>query len=121
LGTDAKERGLIDEFGGVMDAVEEAARRAGVTRDYQLAQFPEVSWKSALRQLATPGLPSVFAGDEEMEAVQVDGMPQLMHILGRPLEALQNLQAFAVGEPLAMLPFSYVVEDGFPGADVATQ
>ena len=115
LGKEAKEKGLVDEFGGLSDAIEDAAKRASLSRDYQVVHFPQVGWKSALRQLATPSIPGVFGEGSELEAVEVDGIPQLLQFLGRPLEALRNLQGFSAGEPLALLPFSYVIEDGFSG------
>ena len=40
-GIDAKQNGLIDEFGGLMAAIDAAAEKAGVEDDYRLIKYPE--------------------------------------------------------------------------------
>lgn len=40
-GIDAKQNGLIDEFGGLMAAIDAAAKKAGVEDDYRLIKYPE--------------------------------------------------------------------------------
>ena len=40
-GIDAKQNGLVDEFGGLMAAIDAAAKKAGVEDDYRLIKYPE--------------------------------------------------------------------------------
>jgi len=40
-GLTAKENGLVDQYGGLMDAIKAAAKKAGIEDDYRLIKYPE--------------------------------------------------------------------------------
>lgn len=40
-GVNAKENGLVDQYGGLMDAIKAAAQKAGIEDDYRLIKYPE--------------------------------------------------------------------------------
>ena len=40
-GINAKENGLVDQYGGLMDAIKAAATKAGIEDDYRLIKYPE--------------------------------------------------------------------------------
>ena len=52
-GTRAREIGLIDDFGGLDEAVACAARMAGVAEDYDLAYYPKIkpAWELFLEEI----------------------------------------------------------------------
>lgn len=117
LGTDAKKQGLVDEFGGLQEAIADAAKRGEISRGYDVVHFPKVSWQSVLQEWVTPSLPSLFVqgedgastawNEEELVSVREEGLPELLHSMAEPLGVLRDLSAFKVGEALALMPFAY--------------
>ena len=102
LGTDAKEKGLVDHLGGLDAAINRAVELAGIHRNYDVLEYPEVTWQSALRSAASP---SLIEASEDVSTLEV-----WMEILGKPFAPLLELAGFSRGEPLAMLPFSIQME-----------
>ncbi len=48
-GADARAAGIVDELGGVDDAIAEAAKLAGLDEEYDVEWIePELSWRDAL-------------------------------------------------------------------------
>ncbi len=62
-GTDAKKIGLVDELGGLNDAIAYAARTAKLGKDWELEEYPAVEgWEEKLLKR--------FAGSKEVRALQ---------------------------------------------------
>jgi protease-4 len=87
-GRQALARGLVDELGGLTEAVEGAKRRAGipVAQPVHLEVFPKA-------------LPSLLA------AWSWNPLRALPRTLQEPLDLADSLDSFRDGEPLAICPF----------------
>ena len=68
LGTDAKEKGLVDHLGGLDAAINRAVELAGIHRNYDVLEYPEVTWQSALRSAASP---SLIEASEDVSTLEV--------------------------------------------------
>ena len=98
-GQQARERGLVDALGGLDTAIAIAKLRAGISEDddVELVVYPpsRTLYEVLTQQLASPaaGVWASFAGGAE----------------GRALAALTApVRMFRRGEPLALMPFSFV-------------
>ncbi len=63
-GEDAKNVKLIDETGGILDAIEEAKKLAKIKGDVRIVQYPEIKWWSPLKTFESINLKSPFILDE---------------------------------------------------------
>lgn len=98
-GRQARERGLVDELGGLDTAVAIAKQRAGIPadEDVELVVYPprRTLYEALAQQFGSPGAGvwAPFAGRAE----------------GRVIAALTApVRLFRRGEPLAMMPFAFV-------------
>lgn len=67
-GEEAKAIGLVDEIGGLDAAVEYAARKAGLGRDYRLVEYPHPrEFLEALQDLLDRGLPELARSRAELD------------------------------------------------------
>ncbi|HEV7608289.1 MAG TPA: signal peptide peptidase SppA [Steroidobacteraceae bacterium] len=83
IGTDAKKNGLVDQLGLFDQAVKSAAKRAGLTGDYDVERIePELTWAESLALKIRVWFAKNFIGDiaARMPALQV----------ARQLEPLQR-------------------------------
>ena len=87
----AKEKGLVDVLGGFDDAIEIAAKKAGIEEDYKLVVYPKQ--KSMLEQIMED-----FGTDVESTYQRIK-MGQSYEIF-KTLEKLEKLQGRMV-----LLPF----------------
>ena len=98
-GRQARDRGLVDELGGLEVAVAIAKQRAGipVNEDVQLVIYPprRTLYEALAEQFETPsaGVWARLAGGAEGRAIGALTMPVRM---------------FRRGEPLALMPFAFV-------------
>lgn len=79
-GADAQKRGLVDQLGGLMDAVAEARRRAGVGSDVDVAVW--ASRGSALGSLLGAVAPAVLASPAPAAPVVPPAFEALLRSLG---------------------------------------
>lgn len=63
-GEDAKNIKLIDETGGILDAIEEAKRIAKIKGDVKVIQYPEIKWWSPFKTFEKTSLNSPFLLNE---------------------------------------------------------
>ncbi len=63
-GEDAKNIKLIDETGGILDAIEEAKRIAKIKGDVKVIQYPEIKWWSPFKTFEKMSLNSPFLLNE---------------------------------------------------------
>jgi protease-4 len=107
LGSQARERGLVDAEGGLLTVIERVATRAGLARgDYVLEAWPEGGGFGGLPRspvLAPPALVARWLGGD---AATASGP------LPRVLRALLDLPLlhFESGDALALLPFVTTLE-----------
>ena len=98
-GRQARERGLVDELGGLGAAVAIAKRRAGIpaAEDVELVVYPprRTLYEALAQQFGSPGA-GVWA-------------PLAGGVQGRVIAALTApVRMFRRGEPLALMPFAFV-------------
>ena len=98
-GRQARERGLVDELGGLDTAVTSAKQRAGipVDQDVELIVYPprRTIYEALVQQFGSSG-PDVWA-------------PLAGGVEGRVIAALTApVRLFRRGEPLALMPFAFV-------------
>jgi ClpP class serine protease len=121
LGSQAIERKLVDEIGGIHEAILAAKHSAGRDPDdaVQIRMFPQPSFLDRLLAGVLPRLPvytEVGAPPGELaEAADEDPVLRVIApILLRRLGAAVDLLPFASGEPLTMLPYHIEWGDDVP-------
>lgn len=104
-GAQAKERGLVDEFGGLDRAIEIAKQLAGIPSDKEIQRVVKPAPRSLFEQL--------FGGDEAMgedEARWQATLASLPEDLRRALQTLHLFERIRRGELMALLPFDLKIE-----------
>jgi protease-4 len=115
-GEQAKPVGLVDEFGGLLDAVQYAKSQAGLGEKdkARLILLPEES-KSLLDQLLGSGLPGLWQDATQSEDLRAQRaalsvLRQLLPGAEDLISALPGSLIAEPGEPQARLPFSMLFE-----------
>jgi protease-4 len=111
-GSQAKEKGLIDEVGGLREALVYAAERAGLDpyAPLSLAHYPRPSVWESLAELVVPPLPSLAEpgavapreGDTSGESSESLGAADAL--VSELVSPARSLLPFEAGEPLFLLP-----------------
>ncbi|MBA3335561.1 MAG: signal peptide peptidase SppA [Acidobacteria bacterium] len=108
-GAQAKENGLIDEFGGLTRAVEVAKELANLPADKDV--------KRVVFPAPRPFLQSIFGGDDEEPTVSAAGKAQQDAIVKALPKALQKMFRYAAlydnlnrGETMAILPLELEIK-----------
>jgi protease IV len=100
-GTDAKKIGLVDDIGGLNDAIAYAAKTAKLDKDWELEEYPVVeSWEEKLIKQ--------FAGSKEVRALQTQSQDPLTAELLKVKAELSALKSF--NDPHGVyvrLPFNF--------------
>jgi protease IV len=107
-GTQAKERGLVDEFGGMDKAVEVAKQLAGLPADKGVRRVVFPAPRPLLQQwLGGGGEDSASVKAREQRAAIESALPADMRRALRYLSILENMKR---GETMAMLPFDLQIK-----------
>jgi protease IV len=100
-GTDAKKIGLVDDIGGLNDAISYAAKTAKLDKDWELEEYPVVeSWEEKLIKQ--------FAGSKEVRALQTQSQDPVTTELLKVKAELSALKSF--NDPHGVyvrLPFNF--------------
>lgn len=100
-GADAKKIGLVDDIGGLNEAIAYAAQTAKLDRDWELEEYPVVeSWQEKLIEQ--------FAGSKEVRALQTQSQDPLTTELLKVKAELSALRSF--NDPHGVyvrLPFNF--------------
>ncbi len=102
-GAQAEERGLVDELGGLADAIADAARRAGLSRDDLRVEYVEKSLSPFEQALANAGRNAglrALIGASGLPAMLLDApaareIRQTLHLLDSPPEGGRPFKAVA--------------------------
>lgn len=106
-GTQAKERGLVDEFGGMDKAVEVAKQLANLPADKGVRRVIFPAPRPFLQQLLGGGDDSASVKAREQRAAIESTLPEDMRRALRYLSILENMKR---GETMAMLPFDLQIK-----------
>ncbi|HEY0097380.1 MAG TPA: signal peptide peptidase SppA [Pyrinomonadaceae bacterium] len=108
-GTQAKERGLVDEFGGMDKAVEVAKGLANIPADKNVRRIVFPAPRSFLQQFLGGGGAegSANAKAREQRAAIESALPEDMRRALRYMSILENMKR---GETMAMLPFDLQIK-----------
>jgi protease-4 len=106
-GTQAKERGLVDEFGGMDKAVEIAKGLANLPADKGVRRVVFPAPRPFLQQLLGGGEDSASVKAREQRAAIESALPADMRRALRYLSILENMKR---GETMAMLPFDLQIK-----------
>jgi protease-4 len=106
-GTQAKERGLVDEFGGMDKAVEIAKGLANLPADKGVRRVVFPAPRPFLQQLLGGGEDSASVKAREQRAAIESALPADMRRALRYLSILENMKR---GETMAMLPFDLEIK-----------
>jgi len=107
-GAQAKERGLVDEFGGMDKAVEIAKSLAGIPADKGVRRVVFPAPRTFLQQwLGGGGEDSASLRAREQRAAFESALPADMRRALRYLSILENIKR---GETMAMLPFDLQIK-----------
>ena len=101
-GTQAKERGLVDEFGGMDKAVEVAKGLAGLPADKSVRRVVFPAPRPFLQRWLGGGEDSASVKAREQRAAVEAALPEDMRRALRYMSVLENMKR---GETMAMLPF----------------
>jgi protease-4 len=106
-GTQAKERGLIDEFGGLDKAVEVAKGLANIPADKAVRRVVFPAPRTFLQQWLGGGEDAASVKAREQRAALAAALPEDMRRALRYLSILENMKR---GETMAMLPFDLQIK-----------
>ncbi|HEV7904129.1 MAG TPA: signal peptide peptidase SppA [Pyrinomonadaceae bacterium] len=107
-GTQAKERGLVDEFGGMDKAVEVAKQLANLPADKGVRRVIFPAPRPFLQQwLGGSGDDSASVKAREQRAALESALPEDMRRALRYMSILENMKR---GETMAMLPFDLQIK-----------
>jgi protease-4 len=106
-GLQAKANGLVDELGGLDEAIALAKKRAGIAADAEVEVVNYPPRKSLFELLAEQLSGSGNHGDLQMDVRMIAGLfgagdRRALGLLTAPM------RVFSRGEPLALLPFTYM-------------
>lgn len=105
-GADAKARGLVDELGGLVDALRRARQEAGMSED---AEVKVVEWPDNVTSLPMSDLLASMVGLAELPQAPVQIWPEELVRLFGPILAVEPARAGAP-EPMAWLPLGLSVD-----------
>ncbi len=101
LGSDALDKGLVDAHGGLLDALERVATKAGVAlADVDIHYHGGIGALSGFQRLAASVL----------DAPAVDAAPPVLPELRAIADALAALASLDTGAPLALMPFTVRID-----------
>ncbi|HYO99712.1 MAG TPA: S49 family peptidase, partial [Pyrinomonadaceae bacterium] len=106
-GTQARERGLVDEFGGIDKAVEIAKGLAGIPADKGVRRVVFPAPRTFMQQFLGGGEDAASVRAREQRAALESSLPPDMRRALRYLSVLENMKR---GETMAMLPFDLQIK-----------
>jgi protease-4 len=105
-GTQAKERGLIDEFGGLEKAIEVAKQLANLPADKDVRRVAYPEGKTFFERLAQGGI-SAETEEQKAQAALVRSMPEDVQKALRFAEIFDRMKR---GEAMMMMPFELEIK-----------
>jgi len=106
-GEQAKERGLVDEFGGLDRAVEVAKGLANIPADKGVRRVAYPAPRPFFQQLFGGGEQDASVRAEQQRAAFINSMPREMR---RTLRVVSRFDRFGQNEALAILPFELDIQ-----------
>ena len=101
-GTQAKERGLVDEFGGLDRAVEIAKQLANIPADKNVRRVVLPAPRTFLERFLGGGSNEAVVRAEQQQSAVVQSLPEDVR---RSLRYLSLFERVRRGETMAMLPY----------------
>lgn len=116
VGAQAVERNLVDEIGGLVDAIRYAKKEGGLEpgEPFRLVHLPRRSWLDSLKDALIPKLPILtevgapwdYAGGDQPDPHALDTWAAMAPVIRHKIGALSALLPYAAGEPLFLVPYT---------------
>jgi len=112
LGTDALDRGLVDEYGGLWDAIERVRAEAGISESEPLSldYIGTLGAFSSFQRLMAGVLGFTEANDAVTPAGDASAATAMGPVANHAEAIIGRLRVLSDGGPLALLPYTFSIE-----------